>query len=200
MKTAVHNKWLGLRITLALPSCLAVHSLRREWGLWGILSRHNIYLATSSLGRLGCGVVCEMTKAWTRTCVAFWVSNRRVLLMMPNTNLQEQVVTVMLAAQDSWSSSVPNRFHAVWVPGTTEMWILMERLWMGDAFPRRNISSGFSRLSFRWGEDIRMDMSARHAEIHTSSWVSDCEKGFIDNSRHFYWKDGSVYQYQYQSV
>ena len=38
-----------------------------------------------------------MTRAWTRTCAAFWVRRGRILLMLCSMYLQERFVTVMLA-------------------------------------------------------------------------------------------------------
>ncbi len=48
----------------------------------------------------------SMTSAWSSTSAASWVRNEGILLIMWRMNLQEQVVTTMLAAKDSWSSSV----------------------------------------------------------------------------------------------
>jgi hypothetical protein len=49
----------------------------------------------------------------------------------------------------------------------------MERSWIGQAFPRRKNSSVLLRLSLRWWADTQVEISARHAEICVTTWLSE---------------------------
>ena len=48
---------------------------------------------------------------------------------------------------------------------------VMERSWSGQAFLGRKSSSVL--LSLRWWADIQVEISARHAEMHVATWVSE---------------------------
>ncbi len=110
-----------------------------------------------------------MTRAWTRTCAAYWLRNGRILLMLWRVNLQEQVVAV----KDSWSFSVTPWFLTVRAMDPTEFSILTERAWMGVSFPGWKSSSVLLRLSFSWCADFYWEMLSRHTEIRSATWVLD---------------------------
>ena len=45
--------------------------------------------------------------------------------------------------------------------------------WSWQAFPGRKISSVLLRLSLKWWAEFQSDMSARHAEMRVTTWVSE---------------------------
>ena len=140
---------------------------------------------------------------WVSVCVSDWrgrvnylctnvpcqCSTRQIpcsiLLMLHSMNLQERVVTVMLAVRESWLSSVTPRFLVFWVGVNTELSKLIVRSWVGEPFPGRKGSSVFSRLIFRWCADIHREMSVRQAEICAATCVSDWGKESTNKNSHF---------------
>ncbi len=83
------------------------------------------------------------------------------------------------APPPGWEMAGHPVFLAVQVRDTTELSVVMERSWTGDAFPGRRDSSVLSRLSFRCWVDIHWKTSTRYTEIHAATWVSDLGKDRI---------------------
>ena len=135
-----------------------------------------------------------MTRAWTRTCTAFWVRRGRIHLMLSSLYLQDRVVAVMLAVRESWLSSVTPRFLAVWVGANTELSKVIVRLWVGEPFPGRKSSSVLSRLIFRWCAPLRdVSQTARDLCCYQCFRLG---RGLVGCHKHSYGRKSHVSEWQ----
>ena len=87
--------------------------------------------------------------------------------------MQEQVTAMMFAENDRVLSRVTQRLFALWEGNTVELSTRMEKSLSEQAFSGRKSSSVLSRLSLRWWANIQAEISARHAEMHVATWVSE---------------------------